>query len=204
MKKAAASRKRKQEEDEAAKEAVVAKRYEKNQFQTELNAHDRRCSVAALEKILTRQKHSDAHEFETDPATCATRIEKELFKRHKSVLCEAYDEQLRSILFNLQKEKNATLRAALLRGAIQPAEFVAMKVQDLANPDLVALRDSDAEWAKTVAMAKSLDNLTQTTAYTCRKCGNNMCRMAQLQLRSADEPMTTFVSCNTCGHRWQN
>ena len=27
--------------------------------------------------------------------------------------------------------------------------------------------------------------------------------LLQLQTRSADEPMTTFVYCNECGHRWK-
>jgi len=27
--------------------------------------------------------------------------------------------------------------------------------------------------------------------------------MLQAQTRSADEPMTTFVYCNDCGHRWK-
>ena len=27
--------------------------------------------------------------------------------------------------------------------------------------------------------------------------------MLQVQTRSADEPMTTFVYCNECGHRWK-
>ena len=31
----------------------------------------------------------------------------------------------------------------------------------------------------------------------------NNCSHYQLQTRSADEPMTTFVSCQECGHRWK-
>ena len=207
---AATNRKRKQQEadDAAAAEetAIVAKRYQKNQFQHDLDAQDRRHAVEALEKVLTRAAVSTdtAYEYEADPHACALRIETILFKGHKSVLCEAYDDHLRSILFNLQKEKNGALRKALLRNAISPIEFVAMGIQDLANPELVAARDNDADWAKAVAMAKSLENSTPTTTYTCRKCNNNKCRMAAYQLRGADEGMTTFVTCETCGHRWSS
>ena len=37
----------------------------------------------------------------------------------------------------------------------------------------------------------------------CGRCGKSSCSYNQLQTRSADEPMTTFVFCNDCGHRWK-
>jgi transcription elongation factor S-II len=42
-----------------------------------------------------------------------------------------------------------------------------------------------------------------TDMYTCRKCKNNQCTYYQIQTRGADEPMTTFVTCITCGTRWK-
>jgi transcription elongation factor S-II len=36
----------------------------------------------------------------------------------------------------------------------------------------------------------------------CGKCGKKNCTYNQLQTRSADEPMTTFVMCNECGNRY--
>ena len=41
--------------------------------------------------------------------------------------------------------------------------------------------------------------------FTCtnKKCRSNNCSHYQLQTRSADEPMTTFVSCMECGNRWR-
>ena len=42
-----------------------------------------------------------------------------------------------------------------------------------------------------------------SSEFTCRKCKSNNCSHYQLQTRSADEPMTTFVSCQDCGHRWK-
>lgn len=40
-------------------------------------------------------------------------------------------------------------------------------------------------------------------AYECGKCKGERCIIAQLQLRSSDEPMTTFVTCIGCGNRWK-
>lgn len=39
--------------------------------------------------------------------------------------------------------------------------------------------------------------------FTCGKCKSKKTTYYQLQTRSADEPMTTFVSCLNCGKRWK-
>ena len=45
-------------------------------------------------------------------------------------------------------------------------------------------------------------NADQTDAH-CPKCTNLRAYYQQLQIRSADEPMTTFYKCTECGHRWR-
>jgi transcription elongation factor S-II len=42
-----------------------------------------------------------------------------------------------------------------------------------------------------------------TDNFTCGKCKTKACTYYQLQTRSADEPMTTFVTCTQCGNRWK-
>ena len=42
-----------------------------------------------------------------------------------------------------------------------------------------------------------------TDTFTCRKCKSKKCTYYQMQTRSADEPMTTFVTCIECGTRWK-
>ena len=42
-----------------------------------------------------------------------------------------------------------------------------------------------------------------TDTFTCRKCKQNKCTYYQMQTRSADEPMTCYVSCCVCGNRWK-
>ena len=42
-----------------------------------------------------------------------------------------------------------------------------------------------------------------TDAFQCGKCKQRKCTYFQLQTRSADEPMTTFVQCVNCGNRWR-
>jgi DNA-directed RNA polymerase subunit M/transcription elongation factor TFIIS len=41
-----------------------------------------------------------------------------------------------------------------------------------------------------------------TDQFVCGKCKSRKCSYYQLQTRSADEPMTTFVTCTNCNNRW--
>ena len=47
------------------------------------------------------------------------------------------------------------------------------------------------------------NNMATTDIYECRKCKKRKCTISQLQTRSADEPMTTFVRCVECGAEWK-
>ena len=42
-----------------------------------------------------------------------------------------------------------------------------------------------------------------TDTFTCRRCKKNICTYYQLQTRSSDEAITTFVTCLTCDNRWK-
>ncbi|KAK0436910.1 hypothetical protein EV421DRAFT_1829996 [Armillaria borealis] len=41
------------------------------------------------------------------------------------------------------------------------------------------------------------------TQASCGKCNNDKAYFYQLQIRSADEPMTTFYRCTACTHQWR-
>ena len=66
------------------------------------------------------------------------------------------------------------------------------------------------KWAKAIEKkairdkVKFENNMEATTdTFTCRKCKSNRCSYYLLQTRSADEPMTCYVSCLDCGKRWK-
>lgn len=66
------------------------------------------------------------------------------------------------------------------------------------------------KWDELIAIKKVRDENkympkieASTDNYTCYKCKSKKCSYYQLQTRSADEPMTTFVSCIDCGNRWK-
>lgn len=41
-------------------------------------------------------------------------------------------------------------------------------------------------------------------AYTCRRCKSKKTVYTAVQIRSADEPMTIFVTCLKCGKNWKD
>ena len=69
------------------------------------------------------------------------------------------------------------------------------------NPEIW---DELIENKKKVDANKFNGNITATTDnFTCYKCKSQKCSYYQLQTRSADEPMTTYVDCLNCGNRWK-
>ncbi|KAJ1638083.1 hypothetical protein T492DRAFT_946295 [Pavlovales sp. CCMP2436] len=53
--------------------------------------------------------------------------------------------------------------------------------------------------------AEAWENVDHTEV-VCPKCQNTQAYFFQLQIRSADEPMTTFYKCtnSSCGNRWKD
>ena len=50
----------------------------------------------------------------------------------------------------------------------------------------------------TVEQAKGVQGM-----FTCPKCRKDKTTYYQMQTRSADEPMTVFITCTSCQHRWR-
>ena len=42
-----------------------------------------------------------------------------------------------------------------------------------------------------------------TSLFKCRRCGSKECSYYEVQTRSADEPMTQFITCIKCNNRWK-
>lgn len=47
------------------------------------------------------------------------------------------------------------------------------------------------------------DRRMATDRFKCHRCGQKQCSYYQLQTRSADEPMTTFIKCLICNNEWR-
>ena len=61
-------------------------------------------------------------------------------------------------------------------------------------------------WEKILKRIKLIEykksNIATTDLFKCYKCSKRKCSVYQLQTRSADEPMTTFVTCLICDNKW--
>ncbi|KAF5477715.1 hypothetical protein F2P56_004332 [Juglans regia] len=42
-----------------------------------------------------------------------------------------------------------------------------------------------------------------TDMFKCERCGEHKCSYYQMQTRSADESMTTYVTCVNCNNHWK-
>ena len=47
------------------------------------------------------------------------------------------------------------------------------------------------------------ENIVEDGIFQCRKCGSKKTTYYSLQTRSADEPMTNFITCIQCKNRWK-
>lgn len=55
-----------------------------------------------------------------------------------------------------------------------------------------------------ISTEDSLKN-AEKVEVTCKneKCSNREAAVQQVQIRSADEPMTSFFTCTSCGQKWR-
>ncbi|XP_071623797.1 transcription elongation factor A protein 3 isoform X3 [Heliangelus exortis] len=143
----------------------------------------------------------DYKEFGVNCEKMASEIEDHIFQELKSTDMK-YRNRVRSRISNLKDPKNPNLRRNVLCGAILPSLIARMTAEEMASDELKELRNAMTQEAiREHQMAKT--GGTVTDLFQCGKCKKKNCTYNQVQTRSADEPMTTFVLCNECGNRWK-
>ncbi|XP_041329584.1 transcription elongation factor A protein 1 isoform X4 [Pyrgilauda ruficollis] len=136
-----------------------------------------------------------------DEEELGSQIEEAIFQELKNTDMK-YKNRVRSRIANLKDAKNPNLRKNVLCGNIPPDKFAKMTAEEMASDELKEMRKNlTKEAIREHQMAKT--GGTQTDLFTCGKCKKKNCTYTQVQTRSADEPMTTFVVCNECGNRWK-
>ena len=109
-----------------------------------------------------------------------------------------------SMHFNLANPNTPTLLSGLLDGSIPPSKLTRMTHYEM-SPKIWAAsfeRVAKLQLRRQVAQ-ENPDDITDNPGIQCGKCKSRKISFTQLQTRSADEPMTTFVYCHTCSNRFK-
>lgn len=157
-----------------------------------------------IRNLLTDALYKDDEDYvktRDEAASVANAIESALFEKFDGTGAP-YKTKYRNISFNIKDPKNAKLRMALLHRYIPPSELLTMSNQDLANDELKKTREEVHARMTRDAMPFNKQEAS-TDMFKCSKCRQRKCTYFQMQTRSADEPLTTFVSCVHCGNRWR-
>ena len=145
-----------------------------------------------IEKSIYNKTIKDAREKMIE-RTWENRQFKELYKNH---YCK--------IMGNISHNKNASfVMENIINGVWKPEIIITMNPRDL-YPELwsTILEKNKLRELRIEKDAKE-KNQEGTGMFKCGKCKKNNCSYYQMQTRSADEPMTTYVTCLNCNNRWK-
>lgn len=120
----------------------------------------------------------------------AKKLEEELFEKSKKMLhsdidvIQTYIPLANEILNNLTKPefKNILLKKQTIY--LTPQEML------------------PSNWTK-YEEEEVKQEIATTDMFKCSRCKQRKCTYVQVQTRSADEPMTNFISCMNCGKQWK-
>lgn len=112
---------------------------------------------------------------------------------------QLYLDRLKTVFVNLKT--TPLLVKKLVSGEIPPEIFAYMTHQEMRPDqwnDLIALKIKRDE-SKYVNRVEA-----STDIYQCRKCKSRKCTYYSVQVRSADEPMSVFITCSNCSHNFRD
>lgn len=119
------------------------------------------------------------------------------------IFMNIYRSKVLSIYSNLKKDSyinNTQLLSNIQNKEIKPEDVGKLSVYDI-YPD---------NWKELLNIKSKRDKIkyelkpeAMTTLFKCRKCGSRETSYYEVQTRSADEPMTQFITCLSCSNRWK-
>jgi len=109
-----------------------------------------------------------------------------------------YKDRLRSITRNLSHNNDFLQK-------IKSKEIEAHKIGKITHQEMDPNKWSDIIQQKIERDNQKYNNNTEglSKEFKCGRCKKRETQYTQVQTRSADEPMTTFVTCVNCGNNWK-
>jgi DNA-directed RNA polymerase subunit M/transcription elongation factor TFIIS len=114
-----------------------------------------------------------------------------------------YKNKARSVIANVDPDSyvgNDALLQRLVDGEFRPHDIPYMKCEDVFPERWKDILDMKVKQEYNLLHMKQV---AKTTLYRCSKCKGNQTTYTEMQVRSADEPMTLFVRCISCSHTWR-
>ena len=161
----------------------------------------RKLLAEAFSRVSSETDESISPAF--DPVEVAASVESAMYERigWSNPIKKA---KYQSVLFNLKDPKNSDLRRKVVLAEINAETLVTMSAEEMACEK--RKRENIQIKLKTLKRcvhdANEEDKAT-TDMFQCSRCRERKCTYYQLQTRSADEPMTTYVTCVKCSKRWK-
>jgi len=136
-----------------------------------------------------------------DPHRVAVTVECSMYERLGSS-GGSHKSKYRSIIFNLKDSKNPDFRRKVLLGLVKPDIIVDLTPEDMASDERKLMNNKIKEKAL-FECERGIAPKASTDQFKCGRCGQRKCTYYQMQTRSADEPMTTYVTCVNCNNHWK-
>lgn len=109
------------------------------------------------------------------------------------------NELIKSKFLNL-KNKSNDLCIRIYSGDLTVCHFMQMSLEEMKSSNLKV--EESRLIQEGIDRSQIAKSGSESDLFFCFKCKQRKCRYEQLQTRSADEPMTTFVFCQ-CGNTWK-
>ena len=171
---------------------------------TSLNDTIRNNHVSILHKELKDERLSRQIEQQLFNLSIKVAKEKCIKRNWDNVLFkQMYISKIRSFYSNICDTsyiQNPKFKDKILSRSIKVEDIPQLSVYDMYPDNWTELLDKKIKRDK---LKYEMKPQAMTDLFKCRKCSSRSCSYYEVQTRSADEPMTQFISCLDCGNRWK-
>ncbi|MBP02032.1 MAG: hypothetical protein CMM25_04355 [Rhodospirillaceae bacterium] len=114
-----------------------------------------------------------------------------------------YVSKIRSFYSNITTNSfvnNINFKKKIMNNDIKIEQISELSVYDIFPENWAELLDKKIKRDK---LKYEMKPAAMTDQYKCRNCNSRSCSYYEVQTRSADEPMTQFITCLDCDNRWK-